>query len=368
MNGFPKWLIYGAYGYTGRLIAEEAVKRGLQPVLAGRNGEKTRRLAENLDLDHRIFSLDEPSALRRALEDADLVLHAAGPYSRTFRPMAGACLEARCHYLDITGEISVLEAAHAMDDRARDAGVLMVPAVGLDVVPTDCVAARAAEALPDASRLDLALHSGGGPSRGTARTMVERMGEPGKLRDGGRIVDVRQGSLTRSIPFRDRERLAVCIPWGDVSTAYHSTGIPDIRVFMTFPPSVVRWLNVFSGLLRIPGLPALASWVVKHTVDGPSEQERQEGRVRIWCEAGNGAGKTVRLEMMTPNGYTFTARSAVSAVERIAAMTSGEEAERVGFQTPSSVFGAGFVDDIEGVEWIERGSAVKRELEGGETE
>ncbi|MDX1567645.1 MAG: saccharopine dehydrogenase NADP-binding domain-containing protein, partial [Longimicrobiales bacterium] len=188
MSDSQKWLLYGAYGYTGRLIAEEAVKRGLRPVVAGRNGEKTRRMAERLELEHRVFSLDEPSALRRALEDVDLVLHAAGPYSRTFRPMAGACLESGCHYLDITGEIPVLEAARAMNDRARDAGILMVPAVGLDVVPTDCAAARAAEALPGATRLDLALHSGGGPSRGTARTMVERMGEPGKLRDAGRIV------------------------------------------------------------------------------------------------------------------------------------------------------------------------------------
>lgn len=355
MRDFERWLLYGAYGYTGRLIAEEAVKRGLAPVLAGRDGEKARRLAENLGLEHRVFSLEDPAGLRRGLEGMDLVLHAAGPYSRTFRPMAGACLEAGCHYLDITGEIPVLEAAHRMDDRARDAGIVMVPAVGLDVVPTDCMAAAAVEKLPDASRLELALHSGGGPSRGTARTMVERLGEPGKLRDGGRIVNVAQGSLTRRIPFRDRERVGVCIPWGDVSTAYHSTGVPDIRVFMTFPPSSVRWLKVASVLFRLPGLPALASWMIKQTVSGPSEEERREAGIRIWCEVESGEGRTVRLEMTTPNGYTFTARSAVSAVERIGGMDANGLFDLAGFQTPSSAFGPEFVDEIEGVEWLDRG-------------
>lgn len=346
-----RWLIYGAYGYTGRLIAREAVNRGMRPVVAGRDGEKTAELGRALGLDHEVFSLEDPEEVRRGISDVDLVLHAAGPYSRTFRPMVEACLDEGCHYLDITGELQVLEAAHRLGPTAREAGILLVPAVGLDVVPTDCAAARAAERLPGALRLDLALHSGGGPSRGTARTMVERMGEPGKVREKGQIVDVPQASIVRTIPFSDREREAVCIPWGDVSTAYHSTGIPDIRVFMTLPPRAVRSLRLLSGALKLPGLPRLASWVVKRTVTGPSEEERREDRVRIWCEAECARGDRTILELTTPNGYTFTARSAVSAVERI----RDGRGDAVGFHTPSSAFGAGFVDEIRGVEWIRKG-------------
>lgn len=354
-----RWMIYGAYGYTGRLIAREAVDRGMRPILAGRDRKRTRAVAEALGLEQRIFSLDDPVEVRRAVQDQDLILHAAGPYSRTFRPMVEACLDRTCHYLDITGEIQVLEAAHSMDGAARSAGVLLVPAVGLDVVPTDCVAARAARLLPDAVRLDLALDSGGGPSRGTARTMVERLGEPGKIRLDGRIVDVPQASVTRTIPFSDGEREAVCIPWGDVSTAYHSTGIPDIRVFMTFPPSAVRGLKLVSGALKVPGFPRLASWLIKRSVSGPSEEERREGGVRVWCEAENSDGDRVTLELTTPNGYTFTARSAASAVERI--RDGRIEGEPMGFRTPSAVFGAGFVDQIRGVEWIDRGEGERGE-------
>lgn len=346
-----RWLIYGAYGYTGRLIAREALDRGMRPVVAGRDEEETAELGSALGLEHRVFSLDDLEEVRRGIADLDLVLHAAGPYARTFRPMVEACLDRACHYLDITGELQVLEAAHELGPKARDAGVLLIPAVGLDVVPTDCVAARAAEALPGALRLDLALHSSGGPSRGTARTMVEGMGEPGKVREKGRIVDVPHASIGRTIPFSDREREALCIPWGDVSTAYHSTGIPDIRVFMTFRPRAVRSLRLLSRVLKVPGLSGLASWVVKRTVSGPSEEERRRDRVRIWCEAEDAQGDRVRLELTTPNGYTFTARSAVSAVERI----RDGRVDAAGFHTPSSAFGAGFVDEIRGVEWIKRG-------------
>ena len=164
-------LIYGANGYTGELVAEEAVRRGLRPLLAGRNAEEIEALAARLELDSRIFGLDDPAALARGLEGVAAVLHCAGPFIWTSKPMIAACLAAQAHYLDITGEIGVFESVQRRADQARDAGVALIPGVGFDVVPTDCLAARLAAALPNATHLTLAFTSeGGSTSPGTMKT------------------------------------------------------------------------------------------------------------------------------------------------------------------------------------------------------
>src|SRR5207248_2478065 len=108
-------LIYGANGYTGSLIARTAVARGQQPVLAGRNAEALAALARELSLEHRTFSLDKPGAVEEGIEGVPVVLHCAGPFAKTFKPMADACLRRRTHYLDITGEVSGSAAASGMD-------------------------------------------------------------------------------------------------------------------------------------------------------------------------------------------------------------------------------------------------------------
>ncbi|NIP57212.1 MAG: NAD(P)H-binding protein, partial [Gemmatimonadetes bacterium] len=205
------WLLYGAYGFTGRLIARRAIAMGLRPILAGRRREPTADLARELDLECRVFDLDDPPALREGLRGVQLVMHTAGPFSRTWRPMAEACLAAGVHYLDITGEIEVFEALAGLDGAARETGVMLLPGVGFDVVPTDCAAARVGGRLEEPVHLDLAFASSGGPSRGTALTMIEALGRPSRIRSGSRIVDVAWGSIARTIPFSDGERHGVCI-------------------------------------------------------------------------------------------------------------------------------------------------------------
>ncbi|HEX8155329.1 MAG TPA: saccharopine dehydrogenase NADP-binding domain-containing protein, partial [Thermoanaerobaculia bacterium] len=179
----PQWMIYGANGYTGELIAREAVRRGERPILAGRSGDKIVPLAKELGLDARIFDLD-----RIDLHDVDLVLHCAGPFTRTAKPMVRACLEARAHYLDITGELNVFEAVLARDADAKARGITLLPGVGFDVVPTDCLAAKLKERMPDATELWLAFYSRGGSiSRGTMKTMIEHSGKGGAIRKDGAI-------------------------------------------------------------------------------------------------------------------------------------------------------------------------------------
>ncbi|RMD88225.1 MAG: saccharopine dehydrogenase, partial [Alphaproteobacteria bacterium] len=245
-----RFLIYGATGYTGVLVAERAKALGMTPTLAGRNAEKTRALAERLGFLCRAFALDDRAALDDALGEVDVVLHIAGPFSATSKPMADACLRTGTHYLDITGEIAVFEALAARDAEAKEAGVMLLPGCGFDVVPSDCLAAHMKRRLPDASELDLAIMGLGKTSRGTAKTAIEGIAHGRLARRGGRIVDLER-PLEKTFRFPDGERQGIAVSWGDVSTAWHSTGIPDITVFfeatgplrrLAYMNPLMRWL------------------------------------------------------------------------------------------------------------------------------
>ncbi|MBX9928343.1 MAG: saccharopine dehydrogenase NADP-binding domain-containing protein, partial [Gemmatimonadaceae bacterium] len=279
-------LIYGANGYTGRLIVEEALRRGVRPILSGRSAA-VRAIADALGLEYRLASLDNPTALDRALAGVGAVIHAAGPFSRTSEPMVDACMRARVPYLDITGEITVFERCAARDAEARQAGVMLLPGAGFDVVPSDCLAAHLARRLPGATALTLAFHGGSSVSHGTATTMAENIGRGGAVRRRGAITPVPAAWRTRSVTFADKPRLTVTIPWGDISTAFHSTGIPDITVYTAAPQSSVRAMRLtryFGWLLATPP----AQWMLKRAIDarpaGPDEHHRARARAQLWGE------------------------------------------------------------------------------------
>jgi short subunit dehydrogenase-like uncharacterized protein len=336
------FLIYGANGYTGELIAREAVRRGLRPIIAGRSADKIEPLARELGLEWRAFALTAPN-----LDGVDAVLHCAGPFVHTSAPMVRACLDAGVHYLDITGEIAVFESIMAMNDLAVQRGVTLIPGVGFDVVPTDCLAAMLAAKLPTATELELAFYSPKAElSRGTLKTMIESIGEGGAIRRDGKIVRVPPAYATREIPFSLGPRMAMTIPWGDVSTAFHSTGIPNIRVYTgASPKSIARMRRIrsFLPLLGIkPVKRLLQSFANRRS--GPSETKRAAGRTYLWGRAAGGTNE-VTMTMTTPEGYAFTVMSALAAVERL--LTSPR---RPGSFTPSRFFGAEFVTAIEGVE------------------
>jgi short subunit dehydrogenase-like uncharacterized protein len=340
-------LIYGSNGYTGRLIVERALERGLRPVLAGRNAEAVGTQAASAGLEHRVFALDEPRAVDEGLAGVDVVLHCAGPFARTSRPMADACLRAGAHYLDITGEIAVFEALAARDAEAKARGVMLLPGVGFDVVPSDCLAAHLARRLPTATRLSLGFQTTGGMSRGTATTMIESGGKGGMVRRAGALVPVPAAWQTRRIDFGFGPRLATTIPWGDVSTAFHSTGIGDVEVYVAVPPSTRRLMiasRYVGGLLRTPLARALLLRAVRRRPPGPDADERAFGVSRLWGEAADADGRRVVSRLAGPEAYTLTALTAVAAVEMV--LVGGA---RAGFQTPSRVFGADFVMGIEGV-------------------
>ncbi len=341
-------VIYGSTGYTGQLIVAEALARGLRPTLAGRNASAVRTQAQSLGLEWRVATVDDAGALDAALVGATVVLHCAGPFTHTWRAMSDACVRARAHYLDITGEIAVFEGLAARDAEARAAGIMLLPGVGFDVVPSDCLAAHLARRVPNAVQLSLAFRALGGASRGTLTTMVENLGSPGAVRRDGHIVPVPQAWRTRRIDFGDGQlRDATTIPWGDVSTAFHSTGIPNIEVYVSMRPALrraaiaSRWLG-----------PVLRSGVVRRTLAarvrrgaaGPTESARERGVSLLWGEAVSATGDRAEARLRGASGYVLTAQTAVHLAAKA---LSG--ATRVGFQTPSRAYGADVILEIPGV-------------------
>lgn len=347
-----RWMLYGATGYTGILIAEEAVRRGHQPILAGRSAVKLKALAERLHLDYRAVDLGDPVALRNALADVDLVVHAAGPFVHTSPPMLDACLATRTHYLDITGELPVFDHTFAHDAVAREQGILLLSGAGFDVVPTDCLARFVADRLPNASTLQLAIAAVGQASAGTTKTMLEMMGRGGRARVNGTLMPIPIGIGSRKVRFSDRTRRVVPIPWGDLETAYHTTGIPNITTYMAMSAATVRllpWLGPPTQQLLTFDTPRrVAQSLVGRVVHGPTAEQREGGRWFVWACAGGSAGEQVEAWLETPDGYDFTARAVVAAVEQVG------EAAPCGALTPACAFGADFVLRVAGTRRMEQ--------------
>jgi short subunit dehydrogenase-like uncharacterized protein len=342
----PTFLVYGANGFTGALIAERAHDRGLRPVLAGRSREAVEAIGARLGLPFRVFGLDSPEEVAEGIRDMRLVLHCAGPYSKTSRPMVDACLRAGAHYLDITGESAVLEAVLERDAEARAAGSVLLPAVGFDVVPTDCMAAKLHAALPDATALELGFSGGMRPSPGTAKTAVENLHVGALVRREGRIVAL-PGPRTRELPFPGGARFGMSIPWGDLVTAFHSTGIPNITVYTGVPRRIARMapmLRFWAPILRMPATVRFLQKRVEKRASGPSQEDRRTKRMSIWGRVENTAGAAVEGHLDVPEGYQLTT---IAALESAVRVLRGDV--RPGATTPSKAFGPDFVTMLPGV-------------------
>lgn len=339
------FLIYGANGYTGELITRFAVERGLKPIIAGRNEAAIRAIGEKHGLDYRVFSLDETAKLDAALQEVDMVLHCAGPFSITSRAMGEACLRTQTHYTDITGEIAVFEACAAADQKANDAGIMIMPGVGFDVVPSDCLARHLKDRLPSATNLSLAFYGMGRMSHGTQATMTMNVGRGGAVRRDGKIMHVPAAWRTREIDFGEVKKQGVTIPWGDVSTAFYSTGIPNIEVYTVVPQSALKAMKLsrYLGWLFATG-PVQKYLQSKIPPGGPSDAERAKGKTLLWGEVSDDDGNRVEARINGPEGYTITAIAALNIAEKI---LSGNFTP--GYQTPAKAYGANLVLGIDGV-------------------
>lgn len=339
------FLLYGANGYTGELITRYAVEQGMKPILAGRSAIKVEELAKKHHLDYRVFSLDETPRLDAALQEVDMVLHAAGPFSLTSRPMVEACMRNRKHYTDITGEIAVFEAMAALDSKAKASEVMVMPGVGFDVVPSDCLARHLKDRLPTATHLSLAFYGMGRISHGTQATMTMNIGRGGAIRKNGKITPVPAAWKSREIDFGEVKKVGTTIPWGDVSTAYYSTGIPNIEVYTVIPKQNLKLLKASRYLGWLLATKPIQEYLHKQIPPGgPSDEERAKGKTYLWGEAMDLNGNRIEARLQTPEGYTLTALAALNIARKI---LDGKFTP--GFQTPAKAYGADLVLEIDGV-------------------
>ncbi|MFP3854421.1 MAG: saccharopine dehydrogenase family protein [Anaerolineales bacterium] len=340
------FLLYGSTGFVGSVIARRAVASGLRPLLASRSGEKVKVQAEELDLEYMVFGLEDRQALDEAVDRVGLVLHCAGPYIHTFEPMVEACLRQRAHYLDITGEIPVLEQLVDRDTQAKEKGVMIMPAVGFDVVATDCLTVHLKQRLPSATQLTLAIHGDGpaGMPPGTARTSIEMLPYGIRVRRDGRLVPAPQDG-GRKVDFGNGPRRVTRITWGDLVTAYHSTGIRNIETYIALPRQLASLLSAVrkvKSVFKVPVVRRLARLILPA---GSTPQERAMTKSHVWVKVKDGAGRSAVSRLHGPEGgVEWTSRAALAAVDRALA---GEV--ELGFQTPGSVYGPDFVFDVEGV-------------------
>jgi short subunit dehydrogenase-like uncharacterized protein len=343
------FLIYGSYGYTGKLIVEHAVREGLSPILAGRDEAQLREQAVKFNLDYRAFNLNDKNALHAAVQEVDAVLHCAGPFSLTFQKMIEACLEHRKHYVDISGEIEEFEALAKMDEAGRKAGIMILPGGGFDVVPSDCLSLYLSKKLPTATKLELNIMSvGSGVSRGTARSGIENMHRQGRIRRDGRITSVPGAWRVKEVDFGRGPKRVVSMGWGDVSTAWYSTHIPNIETYMAFPPAMINaiYLTRFAGpLLYMRPVKNFLKWLIGKAIPpGPSAERNQTGLALFIGEVTDGV-HTRRAKLRTPEAYYLTALTSIEIMKRI--LSSHYEP---GFQTPGKMYGEDFILQFPGVE------------------
>ena len=346
-----KLMLYGANGYTSRLIIKELVGQNIKPILAGRNQEKINSLADKHGFDSSIFSLDNPDNIDDNLKRIDVIINAAGPYSLTAKSLIDSCIRTKTHYIDITGEIDVFVYAESKHEEATDAGIIICPGVGFDVIPTDCLAAYLKEKCPDATHLTMAwLTKGSRPSKGTAKTAVEGLALGGKIREDGVIKKVPLAHKEREIDFGAGPINTMTIPWGDIFTAYHSTGIPNIEFYFARSHQSVKKLRrqrKFLGITKFGWVKKLIKNRIDKVWNPTSAEERAKAQSFFWGEVKNKKGKTVVGRFNSADGYNVTAWGTVEVAEYLL----GDHTHK-GYYTPSILMGKELIEKMPGFSGI----------------
>ena len=341
-------LLYGANGYTGELIAKLAPHYNLKLTLAGRNEDAIKALAINLNLPFEIIDLNDSNNLDDVVAKHTLVIHAAGPFSHTAKPMVESCIRNGVHYTDINGDFTCFELVKKYHTKAVEKNCMLMPGVGFDVVPTDCIAKLLHETLPDAVDLKIAFATVGSMiSHGTATTMAEKMGQGGAKRKDGKLIQVPLGEHGMMVDFGEKNIFCMSIPWGDISTAYHTTGIPNIETFTGVKPARYKQLKyqiLFNWILRSSFMKRVAQKKINEAPAGPNESMRNNGKCFVWGKVTNNNGVCAEARLTGPEGYTFTAHATLIIAKEI---INGNWTE--GYQTPAGKYGYTLAERIPGV-------------------
>jgi short subunit dehydrogenase-like uncharacterized protein len=334
-------LLYGASGFSGRRIAGRLADLGRSVVLAGRDAAKVGPISEELRLPMRSFGLMEGDAIDSALGDVSLVLNAAGPYRDTASPMIAACLRTGTDYADLSGEWPSFAAAMAQDETARAAGVMLLPGAGVAITVTDCLLAMAADSMPAAAKLRLAISSPHPLSRGSIRTALSLTDSHVLVRRAGVLHRLPGGRLARDFDFGDGLRRAVSFSWPDVVTGQFTTGVPTIEAYCEsnwLSRAAYRMVAAASSLAPADAIQATAERVADAWPAAPPPESLENAGYCIVAQAEDRWRRTSTLRLRIADGYSTTTETANAIVRRV---LGGDR--RPGFQTPGRLFGGRFV-------------------------
>ncbi len=338
-----KILLYGANGFTARLMLEGLKALPIELILAGRNKEKIQSLAAQNGLEGRAFALKDQDIVAKNLADIDLLINCAGPFSETALPMAKAALKTGCHYFDITGEIGVFRDLHKLHNEAKSAHSALIPGLGFDIAPSDCLAKLVADRVKDPQSLVLAvIPKGTRPSHGTLKTALLGLGHQPRARRKGGIALIQAEEPRHRIQVNGRDIACVRAPLPDLFCAFFSTGIENIDTYLAMPPQmqkIAKLMPLFNKLKKISLFHMMVSKMIELLPNGPSEAQQLSGRAIIYAKAESKEGSKSAI-MTTKEPYAYTADLIINATK-----TWLEKGLRGGFYTPSQAFGANFAKD-----------------------
>ena len=339
------FLLYGANGYSGELILRHANEYGLTPVLAGRSKEKIKPLAEKYGFRFEIFDVNENEKLRQVLSQYKVVMNTAGPFDRTAKQMVEGCLDTGTQYLDINGDIGVFEMIKSYNEAAKQKGVMLLPGTGFDVIPTDCLSLFANQKLSTAYKLEIAFATiGGGLSHGTATTVSQKLGQKGNYRINGNITPIPLGKHAREIEIFGKKFFMVSIPWGDISTAYFTTGIPNIETFTGMPKSafyLLKFQAIFNPLLRTKIIKNFVQKRIDSGSTGPPDEQRKKATAYVWVCASDEKGNHFTATLKGPEGYTTTYHASLNILKKVL-----QGNYQTGYQTPATAYGPNLILEV----------------------
>lgn len=319
-----KLMIYGAAGYTGRLASQNAKAAGIDFVIAGReqSKEKLEPLAAELDVEYRLFSVDDERARESAFAGTGVLLNCAGPFMRTVKPLMRTCITESIHYLDIAAELDGYRLAQELDGEAQVGGVMLLPGCGGSVAMLGCLAGHAAKRVAAPRSLRIALLVAGGFSRGSGLSASDNVTLETLRRIDGELA-IRAPAEVREFDFGRGPVTCFPVTLPDLITIWRATAIPNIETYV----------HVTDGAFPDGDLSTMP--------DGPTLEEREANRYRAAVEVTGQDGTVVCSILDTVNGYTFTAVAAAEAARRVLMGVA-----RPGFQTPAGLFGEGFARTI----------------------
>lgn len=342
------FIIYGANGHSGSLIARHAVKLGLKPILAGRDSSKIRILANELKLDFCVIDLNNRDKLINLIKDYPVILNAAGPFYYTAQPIIDACLQSQTHYLDLSGEYYTFESLAKRNQEFLDRQIMVLPGIGLDVLPSDCLAVNLAKEIKNPHKLTIAIFSNGSLSKGTLKSGFQVLASGLVSRKNNVLTEI---SHQDKIIFFDKEGIH-CSPatLADVVTAYYSTGIENIETYFaqTKKSGLIKWLmQFFPNFFKSKIINTCSQFIINQFTAPPLEKNQHEKYCEIYMMIENQTGDKVSAKLKTIEGYLFTAFSSINIIQKVL-----DGNYKTGFQTPATAYGPDLVFEIPGTDLI----------------